>query len=789
MTNIESTTYGNVDCMQSCPNEPLCLIESEQGGSTGECVCLTEQPRTQSCEKAGALVVMPIEEGACLMARDPVMARTIAMFSTTITQLTHLTIAPCALSKARVCHNVQNRNGAIQTVVVGTDLLTIPQRISGQRRLLWDIEHIDNTPAWIGLLPEMAENVTLDWSRTGICSELIHPNMTLVLGPTDKMLQQECLKWRAVLHTAKLMFSLNVSNEHLLLTWDGALEFAMQENVLYDIMAQPHSYLEAVFYAGMQFESASTVMKALRKSLSIGGQFWSFYIQPWLKRYKEKTLQHYRNQTTATDFVKKTAGNVQTEASHLWNNSTTWHSAEMVVTRIMEEYMPDMMPATQPEANMPTCSSKGSCQNESIVGPHRKLQQALPGVFAIGWPVKWNNSVWEDQNTPVCELFDIGYGSILEMWTQTINYYDKGYGNRSNLSYHVLDTLMHIPPVSEVRKLERRKFVRDNQEGIAQFSVLGGLLDATINAFTAVFAVDEDDIISFFDPGVPLETQVADDLFTLQRILHDVSRCNLQRIMLCDTKPRALVPTVLICFLLTWALTKVLWFLPDGFMTLVVISFFPGMVMWYAYGFSPTCTPMIPTCLMQDIVETMRTAFPSNVQWPALLIKQDICSRDGVPLVPEQRGNVSCFKSCASDDFQFVSWEDPFAWFVCELDKNACRKAAQWVSNQTSLFQRFNKTTAYFVSVLEFDNYHLTEAHRMCGILTGFYVVPALLVALFFIMMLGTFISSLVVLGFKSIAFTVMARTEDDDEDDDEDGYASGDEDTSRSQGDLNENE
>jgi hypothetical protein len=45
----------------------------------------------------------------------------------------------------------------------------------------------------------------------------------------------------------------------------------------------------------------------------------------------------------------------------------------------------------------------------------------------------------------------------------------------------------------------------------------------------------------------------------------------------------------------------------------------PFVTMWLSYGVSPTCLPMVPTCVLSDIIESVQVVIPAKIMWPDAL--------------------------------------------------------------------------------------------------------------------------------------------------------------------------
>eukprot|EP00961_Rhodomonas_salina_P055390 744503-Rhodomonas_salina.1 len=392
-----------------------------------------------------------------------------------------------------------------------------------------------------------------------------------------------------------------------------------------------------------------------------------------------------------------------------------------------------------------------------VVNHHRTLLQQQAADARSGWPLDW--SVFLQGREPsllTCELYDIAEYSIGSVYASMQEYYAHGYVARNATSLTLRENLMPLAKEDKAHSLRREGLVAKSQEGTPQDGFALYVVDGVVSWGMSLGGLGREQVVNFLDPPVPLEVQIKDDLFTFPRLMYDMGHCHVQRLMTCDTKPKQLLSTVVICALMLYVVGWVL-SLSSGTMVLMMASLLPWFAMWYAYGYSPSCFPMVPTCFAADLVETVNRTLPAKMEWPVLLIEQETCNREGVPYNTSLRGKVNCFKSCATEEFRFRSWEDSLAWVLCDMDVSMCKTVGEWAARQTALAQSYNDTTTYFVQVLHFGNTHLTDAHRVCGLLTGFYIIPVLLSAIWVLFMVAAFVKTIFLLSTRTVLYALQA--------------------------------
>jgi hypothetical protein len=80
--------------------------------------------------------------------------------------------------------------------------------------------------------------------------------------------------------------------------------------------------------------------------------------------------------------------------------------------------------------------------------------------------------------------------------------------------------------------------------------------------------------------------------------------------------------------------------------------------MYVTYGYSPTCAPLLPTCLLRDLFDLLDWLLPESVEWPPSLVTRPGCT------------SISCMRSCTDDPLVgFANYNDHAAWVMCEIHR------------------------------------------------------------------------------------------------------------------------
>lgn len=738
-----------------------------------------------TCDSGAMVVNMAVQRDMCFIALDHSLATTIGVYSSEIVQQSALALAPCALLSRKIehltCQSIQSPTGVTSRHIVGSSLLSLPDWGLFQRRLLWESTEHSPATAWEGFIVELLGNTSIDWSGTGICQQLVDTYRDSweggagVAPVTDRMTLHHCLKWRAVGRAAKLMYNLSNADERALISWRHALFSISGElsNSYLSPAGAMQSYAEAAYFALSQVEGIDRVLNTLRRVLITGLRWWDRVTFMRAKR-TASPAGNLSSSTTPARTADPTAASIMmwhanatgifglhdgfAEAYYRNLSGPLWVPWREMLAHAGSGYAVHLMNLTESAGKVDTLPTPPSALGTHAV-PRRLLQDA---VYELGnnWPVDWSNYVIRRnvENESVCELWDITSDSIQTMFNVTQQYYKHWFMPRGNMSLMIRDNMMHVLPITDEDRERRATLMQSSREGVPEADWTSVSLQACMQALKDVTGVDREDIVTFFYPNTPLDEQINKDAFTLQRIMSDMTHCNTERLMLCTSTQRSLVATIVICFLGLWVLSYLL-LLSSGAFTFLMIGVLPWAVMWYAYGFSPMCFPMVPTCLMTDVVLALNSTFPATVQWPPLLIHTDVCSLEGVPYNASLKGEVNCFKSCGGEQMGFRSWEDPLAWFMCSIDEAGCQRVADFIANTTSLGARYADATRYFREVIAYNNRQAITAHHVCGALTFFYIVPPLLLAVWIILMAGVFARTIVALTFKTVVFLLNVRS------------------------------
>jgi hypothetical protein len=203
--------------------------------------------------------------------------------------------------------------------------------------------------------------------------------------------------------------------------------------------------------------------------------------------------------------------------------------------------------------------------------------------------------------------------------------------------------------------------------------------------------------------------------WSLQWILQTAVQCDLASVLTCARHERDLLMSTVVFLLVLLVVRAVTNVLGVGFLSILFLFLYPWFILWYTFGMSPTCFPMVPTCLLEDIIATVSALVPAVVLFPDELL----CGgRTAL--------NQTCLRSCT--ELNFTTWADPLAFAVCDTDPRTCA----WLGNVTGwdwmdpLWSPLRVSMERFSGIIVGKNGAGLAGHRLCTWVTFVTATPVL---------------------------------------------------------------
>ena len=153
-------------------------------------------------------------------------------------------------------------------------------------------------------------------------------------------------------------------------------------------------------------------------------------------------------------------------------------------------------------------------------------------------------------------------------------------------------------------------------------------------------------LVSFF---------TSDQKWSLTWMLVSLTQCDLASTLTCSRHDKDLLMSTVVFALMFLVIHAVSGALGAGFVSTLFLLSYPWFILWYVFGMAPTCAPLLPTCLLSDVIATVEALVPRQVLFPQRLV----CDQ-----------NQTCLRSCTELDF--ADWADPLAFAVCDTDDGLC---------------------------------------------------------------------------------------------------------------------
>jgi len=280
-------------------------------------------------------------------------------------------------------------------------------------------------------------------------------------------------------------------------------------------------------------------------------------------------------------------------------------------------------------------------------------------------------------------------------------------------------------------------------------------------------------ILNSFTVNMSKQESIENNFFTGQRFSSDLAKCNYTTLTFGPGQSRELLPWALVlglfiflfasCCSSSTIVSWILWFIV-----------FPVLLFWSVYNVSPLCWPMIPPKLPHDLVTEISYLVPSSINIPYFLIREDCLSLKRVTngnitrVIPHTKNIMSilssapdksvCFKKCSEDPFLMKSWQDPLAWWVCELDADICKQLAS-MSKGFPVFKDFASSASYFADVLKIkhEDEEFALSHRFCALFTSHQIILSFIIAFAVLMIAPTILQSIVQIFMGAVLLVVQA--------------------------------
>lgn len=214
-------------------------------------------------------------------------------------------------------------------------------------------------------------------------------------------------------------------------------------------------------------------------------------------------------------------------------------------------------------------------------------------------------------------------------------------------------------------------------------------------------------------------------------------RCNYESVQTCSRWEMHFLHAMVIAAVYLSVFAFVCTTLQVPLVAIFFLGSFPLIVMYMSYGYSPFCAPMIPVCLMDDIVWTIGAIIPKYIEFPRSMFVNSSC-------VPEEGSGASvppkCLLPCTDPRFNYVHWYDVGAWWALELGFGEHFEAyAGIILSADDLAKLQDQLDLKYQCLLDNDTGAIT-ANRICAALSLYKILPWVFGMLVLVYTLGSII-------------------------------------------------
>jgi len=661
ITGLDDMSYGNEPC-SSCTKDVQCIVRT--GSGIGECGCIFQLQPIQECSQPpGQFVETTSPFKMCGYLSNADLSQSLA-----VSHWDSLSLVQCSYLRPALiyCTRVYKPDSSVISMAVGLSMASLTSSSYQSRRLLsvdqllpsvpFEVHaaeseyDIPNTEAIHAILDES------DWNGTAApCISLVTAYQLASrssaksehsLGPLDTLHLHQCAYWRHVGRVTIHRFNLTSlsKNEGFLLSMDDFAAALAQRSVLSDLLNTPEALLFAASHA--------PALKPLYASLLV--------LKSWL-------LESTKNSSTQIE-----------EELH-----TTWSKAWSVVQDISIW----SVNISIQEEDIPHKKHKKNKKNHTHHKPTRKLlsqdqttinfaESWLSGPFS--WPPKFNYELQYSQ----CQIGSAFSRIIYDVLKVLINYYNDQKVTTKTPSKTLRDNLPNMPKPGSTIITPTNPVDND------------GYISWIYHRVSSIFGIQSGQIRRFFgnEEGVT-------NIFTLSTSL---LKCDYPAVQFCSMHERDILASTVLFVILYMIVNYYanIMSLPIA-ATLLAFMFVP-IILWYVYGMAFTCFPMIPTCLLGDVIQTLNSLFPRTIVPPSEILISPQCLSNS--------NEQNCLRSCTESPMDFHGWRETLSFGICFVDVPICK----WLAGVLDGIDIMSLSLTKMAWVLENGTGSLQTAHRFC---------------------------------------------------------------------------
>ena len=678
VSSLNSINYGTIPCGQ-CPSSGIVMCMLPLSGLPGQCSCVMDHTISYDLctNQIGSITMVDSSKICGYIPGYPITSLNWAF------DLDDLVMLPCIQASKAVCSTVHfSSSGSLMMSVAVTVRMS-----QNSRRLLMEDDVISEEYPNLHTFEseyELVNSKTMHdilmspgWNMTSApCSSLCMAyQQKQKLGIFETYELNKCGYWRFVGKRIIERFNLTKMNKYdtFLLSMDDFSHSILNSNIVYYAISNPRIIVEIFMYHPWA--------KPLRAMGTLMANF-AEHLQ-WVKSIErdiEDTV-FSEEDTRVLNLGIRNYREKNHDMSLIYN--TSHDNRRIILNETLSIRSRNLHPHDIPSKNLNVLNLKDINNNNTIT--FRKLLSFSQesGSDAFSWPPVFDFSL------EACPLGLTVLRISMEIFTVNSLYFQNFDKETPKIDRSLRATL---PKPSWV--VNRTAIILDYSRNSWASVSFHWLLD--------LMSIRPEDIIHFF---------IGSDQWTLQWIVDTSIKCDLPAVLTCSRHDKDLLMSIVVFGIFYVLLNLIGNAIGFPMLSTWFILSFPWFILWYTFGVSPACTPMIPPCLLSDVIENVKILLPVSIELPAQLL----CD----PALPL---NQTCLRSCT--DLSFVTWFDPLAFALCDVDMISC-----------GYISTIQTSWSIFVPIIQsFEKYRklLTNAtldpaaYRICTWVTFIMVIPML---------------------------------------------------------------
>ena len=630
------TSYGTLPCGQCQTHNVYCMVDS--GGWPGQCTCYLDNLMPQAvCSDASGAVTPTDASDLCGYTQDTPAVGSNWQFS-----IDDLAMVSCALATQAVCSTVWATSTTSVRLAVATGLQV------SRRRLLWDAENATAAPhnateyGYERHYEPINDTEIEEALRSAGWEAAAEPCRGLALsyqrGEALSVLERHaasvCAYWRRVGARAASLFNISAPDTFLV-SVDDLAEALARPDILGSLVSRPWSLLyAALFHPWMRpLRAVSTVLANWAER------------HDWVSRWAADRA----DRAAAEELLDVAAGD---HARDRWVFGPP-NASELRARRHRPRRRARQVQTPNPAAN----TSRRTIL--SILTDIASVQQMSATVAGSG-----------DATVSVPDQVAQAWGQGPFVWPPNYQYLSgacplasqMAHTGKEALSVVVLYYANWNRPTPPIDRSLRAALPSANWNVSASARLpqrdSSSWPTAVFNwLFGTMLGMDQQDVATFFS---------GNQVWTFRWLVSQATTCDLAAVVTCSDHKRDLVASLVVLLAFYYALTAVAAPLGLSLVAYLYIRLLPLIVLWYVYGVGPSCFPMLPTCLLSDLVSIAEWTIPASLSLPPEIV------------VHNATLNTTTLRPCA--ELNFTTWADPLAFALCDADQGLC----EWVASLPS---------------------------------------------------------------------------------------------------------